>query len=301
MGTAGKISVIVIILVIVALAGGVYYKSYTGQSNTAKTGRNTLIVVTFPSLVSDVKQLTCSSETVKSIVPPGVDPHNYQLTPRDAELVKEASLIVSTGHTPFESKIRDIVNRNETRAVLIEIPEIPGIKIMNNPVTGKPNYHMPIMDPHNYLVFIKYLATQLNKIDPQCSDTHNQRLMSVEREVDSLLKYEGKFNETVVASDPTVQYQVSWLGLRVKYLFTVEHGTPASFEELSKISQALVNGEVHCIVVSSSASQQLQKLINSMSIKEGMVKIVYVPGPLAEGSIPGKLNMTINNIENCTG
>ncbi len=301
MGAVRKISIIVIILVLAALAGGVYYKSYTGQNSVSKSGKNTLIVVTFPSLVSDVKQLTCDSEIVKTIVPPGVDPHSYQLTPKDAELVKEAKVIVSTGHTPFESKIRDMVNRNESRAVLIEIPRIRGISIMDNPVTGKPNYHLPIMDPHNYLVFMKYLVTQLNKIDPQCADTHNQRLMSVEREVDSLLKYEGKFNETVVASDPTVQYQVSWLGLKVKYLFIVEHGTPASFEELSKISQALVSGEVHCIVVSSSASQQLQKLINSMSTKEGMVKIVYVPGPLAEGSIPSKLNTTISNIENCTG
>jgi zinc/manganese transport system substrate-binding protein len=300
MGTMGKLVIATIILVIIAIAGGLYYTSYNAR-NTNITEKKTLVVVTFPSLVSDIEQITCSSETVKTIVPPGVDPHEYQLTPKDAELVKEASIIVSTGHTPFESKIKEMVKSNETKAVLIEIPNIPGIKIMNNPVTGKPNYHMPIMDPHNYLIFMKYLVNKLNQVDPDCSSIHNQKLSEVENEINSLLEYEGKHNQTVIASDPTVQYQVEWLGLKVKYLFIVEHGTPASFDELSKISGALVNGEVHCIVVSSSSSQQLQKLINSISTGEGIVKIVYVPGPLAKGSIPSKLNETVNSVKGCVG
>ncbi|MEM3892849.1 MAG: hypothetical protein QXR12_02735, partial [Thermofilum sp.] len=45
------------------------------------------IAVTFPSLYEDVKALLCEGDTVVSIAPPGVDPHEYQLSPKDVELL----------------------------------------------------------------------------------------------------------------------------------------------------------------------------------------------------------------------
>ncbi|MCE4614078.1 MAG: zinc ABC transporter substrate-binding protein [Desulfurococcales archaeon] len=296
MSTMSRMASIIILALIITSVG-----YYILQNNSKKVTQSNeiLIVSTFPSLVDDIKLVTCANETVETIVPKGVDPHDYQLTPRDAGLLKKATVIVSTGHAPFEIKIRNLVESNETRAILIEIPKMPGIKILNNPVTGEPNYHMPIMDPYNYILFMEKLVTVLNQVDPKCASIHVQNLHKVNAEIEQLLKFKGEYNMTVIASDPTVQYEVSWLGLKVKYLFVIEHGTPASFDELNKINKALTSKEVHCIIASTSTSRQLQDLINSISAGSFNVRIAYIPGPLADGSIPEKLNETITDLQVC--
>ncbi|MEB3756202.1 MAG: zinc ABC transporter substrate-binding protein, partial [Desulfurococcales archaeon] len=294
-----KIASLIILITIIAGTG--YY--YTAENSKMTTGKENgiLIISTFPTLVDDINLVTCRNETVKTIVPKGVDPHDYQLTPEDAELLKKADVIVSTGHAPFETKIRYLVKNNETHAILIEIPKIPGIHILDNPVTGNPNYHMPIMDPRNYMVFMEDLVSKLDQADPGCRVFHHQKLMKLNSTITRLLSYTGKFNLTVVASDPTVEYEVSWLGLKVEYLFIVEHGTPASFQELNRISEALKKGEVRCIVASTSSSEQLQNLLKSVEAGNSNVKVVYIPGPLSEGSIPYKLNQTIASLQDCLG
>ncbi|HIP25359.1 MAG TPA: ABC transporter substrate-binding protein, partial [Archaeoglobus profundus] len=92
------------------------------------------IIVTFPNLEEDIK-LVAPKDVIKSIVPVGVDPHTYQLTPDDIESLKRADVIISTAHTHFEMKIKKMVENGEIKAKLVEIPEIPGIKILKNPVT----------------------------------------------------------------------------------------------------------------------------------------------------------------------
>ncbi len=285
-----------IILILVIASAGYYLLQNNG---TTTHNKEILIVSTFPSLVDDIESVACKNETVKAIVPKGVDPHEYQLTPEDADLLKRATVIVSTAHTPFEMKIRDLVEENETKAILLEIPKIPGIKILDNPVTGKPNYHMPIMDPSNYILFMRTLVTVLNKVDPGCTPIHEQKLNELSAETNELLKYRDKYNMTIIASDPTIQYEVSWLGFKVKYLFIVEHDTPASFEELNRITQAISSGEAHCIIASTSTSEQLRNLINEIKIGNNEMRIVYIPGPLASGTILSKLNETIKSIQIC--
>ncbi|MEB3755467.1 MAG: zinc ABC transporter substrate-binding protein, partial [Desulfurococcales archaeon] len=292
-----KIASLIILITIIAGTG--YY--YTAENSKMTTGKENgiLIISTFPTLVDDINLVTCRNETVKTIVPKGVDPHDYQLTPEDADLLKRATIIVSTAHAPFEMKIRNLVEENETKAILLEIPKIPGIKILDNPVTGKPNYHMPIMDPSNYIVFLEELVSALNKVNPGCASIHERKLYKLSIEMEELLKFRNEYNMTVIASDPTIQYEVSWLGFKVKYLFIVEHDTPASFDELNKIAQAIRSGEAHCIIASTSTSKQLQNLINEIKIENNGMKIIYIPGPLANGTIPSKLNETVKSIQIC--
>ena len=101
--------------------------------------RGLYIVVTFPNLKYDVELITCKDDTVVWIAPPGVDPHSYQLTPKNVIDLKKADVIISSAHVPFELEIRDLVQRGEIKGILIEIPRIPDIKILKNPATGEFN------------------------------------------------------------------------------------------------------------------------------------------------------------------
>ena len=143
--------------------------------------------------------IACDSDEVDSLVPPGVDPHDYELRPPDVRKLASADVIVSTAHAPFEKVIREEVLRGEVRALLVEIPRIEGVELRENPVTRQPNYHMPIYDPQNYLAFMRCMRDLLSELNPDCASTYERRYEDVEARVLSLVEGTPKVNVTAIA------------------------------------------------------------------------------------------------------
>ena len=247
-----------------------------------------LVVVTFPNLAEDVQQLLCEGDRVVSLVPPGVDPHDYQLTPSDVEALRNADVIVSTAHAPFESDIRKMADSGELRAVLVEIPRIPGMKILNNPLLGTPNLHMPIYDPENYRVFVTYLAKVFSGLRPERSGCYEGRASRVLAKLKRLRELAPKLSAVAAADMPTTQYAVSWLGVSIKYLVIREHGVPATPKSVRRIEEALRRGEIDLAVVLSPPKAKASEMLAAMARREG-VPVLFVPSPFAQGSVIDKL------------
>jgi len=261
---------------------------------TRGSGRGLLIAVSFPSLVDDVKPLLCSGDSVVSIAPRGVDPHSYQLTPGNVRLLEEADIIVSTAHTSFEEEIRSRVEEGGFKAVLIEIPRIPSIKLYLNPATGKPNYHMPIYDPGNYEVFLKHLVSVMGSLRPGCRDMYEEKLNMVLEKLRGIVLSAPHLNVTAVGDAPLTQYAVSWMGVNISYLVIREHGASASPEDIGRIRSAMSRGLIGLAVVTSPAEAAASRSLEDMAREYG-VPLLSVPSPLAEGSIPEKLARIVEN------
>lgn len=251
-------------------------------------GKGLYIIVTFPSLVKDLEPLLCSGDSITSIVPPGVDPHSYQLTVEDYRVLEKADIIVSTGHTPFEVSIRELVEEGKVKAILIEIPKIPSLEILNNPVTGNPNLHMPIYDPSNYKVFLKYVVNVMSLLNPSCRDHYVRIAEELIGKLDYIVNTTPKTNITAVADIPATQYAVSWLGVRIKYLLVREHGIPVLAEDIMRVEEALGNGTIRLVVITSPPKAHASKTLLSLA-EEYNVSILYVPSPLLSESILDKI------------
>ncbi|MES2615110.1 MAG: metal ABC transporter substrate-binding protein [Bdellovibrionota bacterium] len=80
------------------------------------------IVVSVPYLKDLVQNITCSSNkySVKSLIPIGVDPHTFVLTPDDRTLIQKADFVIQIGSDlePWLDKIGH--NKNQTRLNLSE-------------------------------------------------------------------------------------------------------------------------------------------------------------------------------------
>jgi manganese/iron transport system substrate-binding protein len=63
----------------------------------AEKAKKPLIVCSLPQLADFARQIVGDDCEVKSVVAPGVDPHEYQPRPTDAELIKSADLCVENG------------------------------------------------------------------------------------------------------------------------------------------------------------------------------------------------------------
>ncbi len=246
------------------------------------------VVVTIPSLVGDVKEIVCRGDHVLSLVPPSVDPHSYQLTARDYELLSRANVIVSLGHTPFEVSIRRLVEEGKINAVLVELPRIPGIKLRVNPATGHLNLHLPVYDPGNYVVFVEYLAKVMGKLNPACSNVYRENALKLIDRVNAIVEETPKINASVVADTPVCQYAVEWSGARVVDLLIREHGVPATPTDIERIEELLSNGSIGFIAVISPSKAPASRRLVELAHEYG-VPVLYVPSPTSPTSVVDKI------------
>ncbi len=275
-----------IILAVVLLAAVAVLGLNPGNGETGER----LVLTTFPSLEYDVRALLDGCPVVvKSIAPAGVDPHSYNLEPSKVDEIKRADLIVSTGHAPFEIRLRALVEDNR----LVEVNSIPGVTLKELP-NGAVNLHLPIYDPYNYLAFVDYLATRLASLYPDCAEAiqaNAGELESILRE--KALPAAGSLEDTPgVLSTPVEQYAVEWLGVHAQVVLVVEHGASISPQALEKAEDTLSKGGVAVLLIASPEDQKLVTAADEWLSEKALEydsRVLLVPAPYTPGSVLEKI------------
>ena len=77
------------------------------------------VVVTILPLVEFVEKVGGNRVEVEAIIPPGYEPHSYELTPNILTKISEADLYVKAGQVEFEkSSISKIKEQNENMEII---------------------------------------------------------------------------------------------------------------------------------------------------------------------------------------
>lgn len=249
-----------------------------------------LIITTFPNLIYDVELISAPDDEISSIAPLGADPHDYQLTPDDISLLKKADLIISTVHAPFEAEIRRLHDEGEIRGELVEIPDIPGVEIFENPATGQPNYHMPIYDPDNYVSFVLHIRGLLTGLRPEKADYYRDKSRAVLTAIYKLVSETPELGLRAAADLPSIQYAVGWLGVEITFLLVKEHDVPATPSDMLKLREAVSEGLIDLVVVSEPVKASASRYLEDIAEENG-IPILYVPSPLISMSILDKLSL----------
>ncbi|BEP18533.1 hypothetical protein PYJP_18850 [Pyrofollis japonicus] len=290
---SARLTIITLIVLAAIIAGYIFYAGHEKEA-ALKSSKGITILVTFHDLVDDIDQVVCEDDKVYSIAPPGVDPHTYSLSIDDIKKAKKASLIISTAHAPFELQLREKIDKSK----LIEIPSIPGIRIENIAGTSTPNLHMPIYDPQNYIIFIKYVSRKLAQINPVCAQNYTANADKVIKYVEELANKAPRLNLDAVGSTPLTQYAVEWLGVRIKALLMISPEVGVTTESYSKIKEMLEGKKVDLAVIVTKDPNKCDPLtkadetLNELANKYG-VKKLCVPAPFLPGSIPSKLEVIV--------
>ena len=263
------------------------------------TGKGLLVVITMHGFEDDVKAVLCGDDSVAVLVPAGADPHSYNLRPSDLELLRKASIIVSTSHTFFEKRIEELVSAGELKAVLIRVPSVVQL-VLRNPVTGQPNYHAVVYDPRNLYSLLSAVASAASKLRPSCSKVYAERLARISEKVNELLKYAGRFNASAVAEVPALQYAVEWLGVKVVALAQPEHGVQPSPALIEKIEKMAASGRVSLAVIVEGSTSPAASFLRELAARYGL-RVVEVPSPLKPGSMLDKLEVVVERVSNAMG
>ncbi len=255
------------------------------------------VVVTVASLLPDVKSILCKGDEVFYIAPPGVDPHSYQLTPSDIEKILRADVVVSTGHTPFEYRIRDLC---KGKCVLVEIPRIPGIRVATNPDTNQPNLHMPIYDPYNLEIFVLYLANVFAELRPSKAMCYYQNALNVVEKIASIVSKSPRLDVLAVGDLPPTQYAVEWLGIRIMYLAKPEPQAPSTGTIIDRIENAIARHVVKLIVVINGSRDSSTAMLLHLAERYGL-PVVRIPPPLEERSFIDKVESIVKEVKSVLG
>jgi len=244
----------------------------------ASSGNGLTIVVTFPFLYEDIDELVCKGDAVVNLVKPGMDPHEYSLTPSDIDLIKRADLIISTGHAPFETRIRELAESGQIHGKLIELPSISGVTILRHPQTNVTNYHGIQFYSRNYELLIEDVEHALEMLRPECASVYRASAEKLLQDLAALNSSVRRFSGWLAVVDlPPLQYVAVWLGLDVKQVLAREEDVPITPQDYTN-AESIISSAKHVAVIATIGSAAEDKL-RDMARRHG-APFIALPNPL---------------------
>ncbi|WP_258084493.1 metal ABC transporter solute-binding protein, Zn/Mn family [Thermococcus thermotolerans] len=236
------------------------------------SGEKPLVVTTIAPLEGIVSDAFGDSVEVVYLIPPGADPHEYQLTASQIELLRRADVIVTTGgHLPVEKRIDELKKEGTIRAEVLFIDDYRrgGFRYLPEYwYNDKDNPHGIWLDPTNALAIAKATERALERVDGANANVYRveyerfeNRVMTVMRSYRAIVEGE----KSAVIQMPADQYAIEWLGIKAIASVKPEEEIPAmGVDEL--VSTALKSD---VIVYAVDSPDQLKDAVRELSAKSG--------------------------------
>ncbi len=239
---------------------------------TAGSGNIPLVVTTIGPLASIVEDAFGGAVKVVYIIPPGADPHEYQLSADQIELLRRADVVVTTGgHLPIEKKIAELADEGTLRGQVLFINDYKAQGFRYLPETwyhGKDNPHGVWLDPYNAISIAAATEGALEKADPSRKEVYQRDFQMFKEKVMEVVKaYRAMVeeNKTAIIQMPPDEYAVYWLGVNVVAAIKPEEEAPA----IGVDSLLPETGGVDLIIYGKNSPGQLKKAAEELSAKSG--------------------------------
>ncbi|MCS7385351.1 MAG: zinc ABC transporter substrate-binding protein [archaeon GB-1867-005] len=214
---------------------------------------NKLIIVTSIETLSLIaKEIGGDKLEVHTLLPEEAEPHAIQFTPKMLELIRNASLLILTGHFEFENELISTVN---IPYVSLNDYVAHGLKLLEIPDNGI-NVHGYWLHPTNAIAIAEAIVEKLRKIDPVNGDYYTMKLNEFKLRVNkflsnvnsSLIENYGLNWIEVVVAFPAAQYVLEALQMKIGAFLSKGHEAFVGGSELARIEEKLKRREYKLIV-----------------------------------------------------
>ncbi len=247
------------IVIIVPLSGYALWISEQGREPQQISGQK--ILVTFYPLYKFTKAVGGNKVDVSLIIPPGIEPHDWEPTIQDIEQFKTASLVIING-AGFEQWLPKLITANPEMTV---IDTSKNIKLLQKG-TNQTDPHI-WLDPILVKTQVQNIADGLEKIDPQNADYYQQNANQYKSRLDSL--------DATIRTDLSNCNKKDFLAFHDAFsYFSIEYGlhqntivgglspeaepTAATLEQITQKSQNL---GLHIVFTEEAVNPQIAKVI----------------------------------------
>ncbi len=233
--------------------------------STASWGQKKLVLGT-ASIFSDMaKVIGGDLIEVRSIVPIGGDPHTYQPTPSDVQLVSRADLILQNGLT-FEGWLNKLIENSGTRATRALITErVAPIASAVYENSADPHAWM---DPKNGLIYIENIKNALVALIPEEADVfefnyqlYAQQIRDLDVQIDSMIQSIDPAKRVLITSHDAFQYFGRRYGLELQSILGISTESEAKTSDVIRLGKVIRERQVPAVFIETTVNPKLLKQI----------------------------------------
>ena len=239
-----------------------------GAAATSPSSRPTVLATT--TVVADlVRQVAGDRVHVDCLMGPGVDPHSYKATPRDADRLARAALVVASG-LHLEGKLQSLLERLGDRLPVVAVAEkLPTDRLI--PVGGG------LFDPHAWFDPLLWSATApavaaaLGAVDPANVEEYRRRaadyaarLRALDDEVRALLAGIPARRRVLVTAHDAFRYFGRAYDIEVVGIQGTSTESEAGLADVNRLVDLVVTRGIPAVFVETSVSDR-----NVAALREG--------------------------------
>ena len=209
---------------------------------------------------------------VRSIVPIGGDPHIYEPTPGDVQLVSRADLVLINGLT-FEGWMNELIDNSGTRAETVTITA--GISTIAS------EEYVNSSDPHawmtakNGMTYVRNIRAALQRLDPDNADVYAfnagiylQQLADVDQAIFRAIDSIPAAQRILITSHDAFRYYGRYYGIRVEAALGTSTDAQVQTDDVNRLTRIIRESGVPAIFVESTINP---KLIRQLATDNGVI------------------------------
>ncbi|MFN5871423.1 MAG: metal ABC transporter solute-binding protein, Zn/Mn family, partial [Aphanizomenon sp.] len=159
----------------------------TYNTTNSNINQNLPLVVATNSVICDLtKQVAEDTINLICLIPPGINPINYQPIPEDIQTIKNADLLLYHGYEfePGLMKIIKVIKNSKLKIAVAQRAVINPLKIIKN--------RKQIIEPHvwhnpnNTIKMVEIINSSLIKLSPKNKNIYNKNTEKVTEEIDQI-------------------------------------------------------------------------------------------------------------------
>ncbi len=226
------------------------------------------LVVTSASIFADMARVISGDLVeVTSVVPIGGDPHTYEPTPSDVQLIARANLILVNGLT-FEGWINEMIENSGTRASVALITE--GLEAIASEEYQNASDPHAWMSAKNGLTYVANIRDALIRLDPANAEVYrfNAGLYSLQlKDLDLYIQAQiariPAYKRLLITSHDAFRYYGRQYGIQVEATLGTSTDAEVRTQDIARLTQLIRERQVPAIFVESTVNPKLIRQIAS--------------------------------------
>ena len=222
-------------------------------------------VIASASIFADMTENIAGGHVeVKTIVPIGGDPHIYEPTPADAQLVASADLILKNGLT-FEGWLNSLIDNANSKAKVATITE--GIQPIQAVYKNSTDPHA-WMEASNGLIYIENIKNALIELDPANREVYEfnygvyrKQLEDLDRYIFEEIKKIPEQQRILITSHDAFQYYGRRYGLRLESVIGVSTEAQAQISDIIRLNKIIRESKVPAVFIETTVNPKLLEQI----------------------------------------
>jgi ABC-type Zn uptake system ZnuABC Zn-binding protein ZnuA len=300
-GAAGALVALTTIIAACGTSGGGSTPNSSGAPSVTPAPGAIKVVTTTTVFADIVRNVGGSQTDVRSIIPPGVGPEDYEPKPDDAKSLADAQLIVSNGVGLDDFLDRLLASGSGGKTPRLILGEgIPSIAI-----DGQPNPHFWLDPTLVKTYYLPKIVTALSAIAPgdaatfqANATTYGTQLDALDAELKAKVDTIPAANRKLVTFHDAFPYFARHYGFELVGVVLANVGQEPTASELAALVQKVKAAGVKAVFSEAQFSPKLaQTLADEAGIKQ-VVTTLYndALGPAPADSYPGMMRWNMDKI-----